>query len=78
MDEALNLISDMLFAPHSAACGALLAASGVHCNVYLAEVAASELFKIEPVNSGNYIPLSNIYIRCFILVGWCIKMESND
>lgn len=61
LEEAFNLICNMPVAPHSAVWGALIAASRVHCNVQMAEVAASELFKIEPNNSGNYILLSNIY-----------------
>ncbi|CBI26355.3 unnamed protein product, partial [Vitis vinifera] len=61
LEEAYNLIRNMPIAPHSVVWGALLAACRVHCNVQLAEVAAAELFKIEPDNSGNYILLSNIY-----------------
>ncbi|KAL0006553.1 hypothetical protein SO802_008055 [Lithocarpus litseifolius] len=33
----------------------------VHSNVTLGEIAARELFKLEPSNPGNYILLSNIY-----------------
>lgn len=61
LEEALNFICNMPVAPNSAVWGALLAACRVHCNVQMAEVAASELFKIEQTNSGNYILLSNIY-----------------
>lgn len=61
VEEAFNLINSMLITPHSAVWGALLAACRIHCNVQMAEVAASKLFKIEPENSGNYILLSNIY-----------------
>ncbi|KAJ0035016.1 hypothetical protein Pint_24690 [Pistacia integerrima] len=61
LEEAHKLISNMPVAPHSVVWGALLAACRVHCNVQLAEVAAAELFKIEPDNSGNYVLLSNIY-----------------
>ncbi|BFG14015.1 hypothetical protein CerSpe_002890 [Prunus speciosa] len=61
LKEAYNLICKMPFAAPSAVWGALLAACRVHRNVHLAEVSASELFKIEPDNSGNYILLSNIY-----------------
>ncbi|XP_068327852.1 putative pentatricopeptide repeat-containing protein At5g37570 [Pyrus communis] len=59
--EAYKLILKMPFAAPSAVWGALLAACRVHRNVQLAEVAAAELFKIEPDNSGNYILLSNTY-----------------
>lgn len=61
LQEAHNLINSMPMTPTSVVWGALLAACRVHCNVQLAEVAAAELFKIEPDNSGNYILLSNIY-----------------
>ncbi|GLT99485.1 hypothetical protein SLE2022_169220 [Rubroshorea leprosula] len=61
LEEAHNLISNMTISPSAAVWGALLAACRVHCNVELAEVAAAELFKIEPGNSGNYILLSNLY-----------------
>ncbi|XP_031272439.1 pentatricopeptide repeat-containing protein At4g02750-like [Pistacia vera] len=61
LEEAHKLISNMTIAPHSVVWGALLAACRIHCNVQLAEVAAAELFKIEPDNSGNYVLLSNIY-----------------
>lgn len=61
LQEAHILITTMPMAPSSVVWGALLAACSVHRNVELAEVAAAELFKIEPDNSGNYILLSNIY-----------------
>ncbi|KAM3308871.1 hypothetical protein P3S67_010615 [Capsicum chacoense] len=60
LEEAHEMILSMHVAPTSAVWGAMLAAS-IHRNVQMAEIAASELFKIEPVNSGNYILLSNIY-----------------
>ncbi|KAK6786868.1 hypothetical protein RDI58_015393 [Solanum bulbocastanum] len=60
-EEAHEMILSMHVAPTSAVWGAMLAACNVHRNVQMAEVAASELFKIEPENSGNYILLSNIY-----------------
>ncbi|MCD7463874.1 hypothetical protein HAX54_051594 [Datura stramonium] len=61
LEEAHEMILSMHVAPTSAVWGAMLAASNVHRNVQMAEIAASELFKIEPENSGNYILLSNIY-----------------
>lgn len=60
-EEAHEMILSMHVAPTSAVWGAMLAACNVHRNVQMAEIAASELFKIEPENSGNYILLSNIY-----------------
>lgn len=61
LKEAHDLINMMPMAPTSVVWGALLAACHVHCNVELSEVAAAELFKIEPKNSGNYVLLSNTY-----------------
>ncbi|KAK6254845.1 hypothetical protein SCA6_016150 [Theobroma cacao] len=61
LEEAYKLIRNMPILPSAVAWGALLAACRVHCDVQLAEIAADELFKIEPDNSGNYILLSNTY-----------------
>lgn len=61
LEEAYKFIRSMPMRPHSVVWGALLAACRIHCNVQLAEVAAAELYKIEPDNSGNYVLLSNIY-----------------
>ncbi|XP_009781131.1 pentatricopeptide repeat-containing protein At2g20540-like [Nicotiana tabacum] len=61
LEDANEMILSMHVAPTSAVWGAMLAACNVHRNVQMAEIAASELFKIEPENSGNYILLSNIY-----------------
>ncbi|KAL7599201.1 hypothetical protein Lser_V15G23086 [Lactuca serriola] len=59
--DAYNLICGMKVGPTAAVWSALLAACGVHRHVEMAEVAAGELFKIEPENSGNYVLLSNVY-----------------
>ncbi|XVF62991.1 hypothetical protein PTKIN_Ptkin09bG0053200 [Pterospermum kingtungense] len=61
LEEAYNLIRNMPVLPSAAVWRALLAACRIHCNVQLAEIAANELFKIEPENIGNYILLSNTY-----------------
>ncbi|KAM3375737.1 pentatricopeptide repeat-containing protein [Capsicum galapagoense] len=61
LEEAHEMLLSMHVAPTSAVWGAMLAASNVHRNVQLAEIASSELFKIEPENSRNCILLSNIY-----------------
>ncbi|XP_076895245.1 pentatricopeptide repeat-containing protein At5g15300-like [Bidens hawaiensis] len=59
--DAYNLICSMKMGPTAAVWSSLLAACSVNCNIELAEVAANELFKIEPHNSGNYVLLSNMY-----------------
>ncbi|CAN4097602.1 unnamed protein product [Withania somnifera] len=61
LEEAHEMILSMHVVPTSAVWGAMLAACHVHRDVQMAEIAASELFKIEPENSGNYILLSNTY-----------------
>ncbi|XP_052190348.1 pentatricopeptide repeat-containing protein At4g02750-like [Diospyros lotus] len=61
LEEAHDLIRSMRVEATAVVWGALLAACAVHGNTQLAEIAAAELFRIEPDNSGNYILLSNIY-----------------
>ncbi|KAG6530039.1 pentatricopeptide repeat-containing protein At4g21065-like [Zingiber officinale] len=61
LDEAHELICRMPTEPNTIIWGALLAACKVHKNPKLGEVAAKELLKLEPLNSGYNILLSNIY-----------------
>lgn len=61
LKEAHELIKTMPFEPNHAVWGALLGACVVHENVSLGEVAAGNLFKLEPDNTGNYVLLANIY-----------------
>lgn len=61
LGEAYNLICKMPMKPNAVVWGALLAACRAHRNVELGEVAAAELFEIEPSNSGNYVLLSSLY-----------------
>jgi pentatricopeptide repeat protein len=61
LEEAYSMIKSMPFEPDACVWGALLSSCRVHSNVTLGEVAARELFKLEPRNPGNYILLSNIY-----------------
>ncbi|XP_068651381.1 putative pentatricopeptide repeat-containing protein At5g37570 [Aristolochia californica] len=61
LEEAHQLIEGMSVKPHSGVWGALLAACRVQGNTKLAEVAAQNLFVLEPDNSGNYILLCSIY-----------------
>ncbi|KAF8719969.1 hypothetical protein HU200_024738 [Digitaria exilis] len=61
LDEAYNLITEMPFEPDGCIWGSLLGSCRVHGNVDLADVAAENLFRLEPGNAGNYVLLSNIY-----------------
>lgn len=61
LDEAYSMIEKMPFTPDACVWGALLSACRLHNNLTLGEVAAKQLFELEPKNPGNYILLSNIY-----------------
>ncbi|KDP25707.1 hypothetical protein JCGZ_24008 [Jatropha curcas] len=61
LQEAYTLIKQMPFDPDACVWGALLSSCRVYKNVVLGEIAAKELFALEPKNPGNYILLSNIY-----------------
>ncbi|PKA60402.1 Pentatricopeptide repeat-containing protein [Apostasia shenzhenica] len=61
LDEAYQFVKGMPFDPDSCVWGALLSACRVHGNVKLGEIAAENLFQLEPLNAGNYVLLSNIY-----------------
>ncbi|ERM98631.1 pentatricopeptide repeat-containing protein At5g04780 [Amborella trichopoda] len=61
IDEAKRLIDLMPFEPTPSIWGSLLGASRFYKNLSLAEIAAKNLFMIEPNNAGNHVLLSNIY-----------------
>ncbi|KAA0066496.1 hypothetical protein IC582_016469 [Cucumis melo] len=61
LDEAYDLIKSTPFQQNHSIWGALLGACSIHQNVELGEVAAEQLFELEPENTGNYILLANIY-----------------
>ncbi|KAL6269493.1 hypothetical protein ACE6H2_026404 [Prunus campanulata] len=48
--------------PHAGAWGALLGACKLNGNIEFGELVANQLFEIEPLNPGNYVLLSNIYV----------------
>ncbi|GLT37956.1 hypothetical protein SLA2020_122350 [Shorea laevis] len=58
---AYDLIRSMPFRPSATLWGTLLSSCRTHGDVELAELAAKELINLEPLNSGNYVLLSNIY-----------------
>ncbi|XP_022938553.1 pentatricopeptide repeat-containing protein At5g04780, mitochondrial isoform X3 [Cucurbita moschata] len=59
--DAYVLICKMPFRASASIWGSLLASCRTHGNLELAEVAAKNLFDIEPHNAGNYLLLSNMY-----------------
>ncbi|KAI3869181.1 hypothetical protein MKW92_022473 [Papaver armeniacum] len=61
LEEAFKLVENMPVKPHGGVWGALLGACKIHKNVEIAEIAAENLFELEPDNIGNYVVLCNIY-----------------
>ncbi|XP_010544194.1 PREDICTED: pentatricopeptide repeat-containing protein At1g09190 [Tarenaya hassleriana] len=59
--EAFEFLRVMPVEANAAMWGSLLSACRSHGDVELAEIAAMELVRIEPLNSGNYVLLSNLY-----------------
>ncbi|EOA36671.1 hypothetical protein CARUB_v10012008mg [Capsella rubella] len=59
--EAFEFLKTLPVNANAAMWGSLLSACRSQGDVKLAEVAAMELVKIEPGNSGNYVLLSNLY-----------------
>ncbi|KAF5753837.1 putative tetratricopeptide-like helical domain superfamily [Helianthus annuus] len=60
LTEAYEIIKSMPFDPDAGVWGTLLGACRVHGNVELAETASSQLFEMDPTNSGYYVLLSNV------------------
>ncbi|PON96307.1 Tetratricopeptide-like helical domain containing protein [Trema orientale] len=61
LEEAYDLIKSMTFMPNHAIWGALLGACVIHENVEIGEIAAKQLFELEPENTGNYVLMAKIY-----------------
>ncbi|KAF8378100.1 hypothetical protein HHK36_029436 [Tetracentron sinense] len=59
--EAFNLIKEMPSEPNDGVWGALLLACRIHGNTELGELAAKNLFQLEPEHAGYYVLMSNIY-----------------
>ncbi|VVA90584.1 unnamed protein product [Arabis nemorensis] len=59
--EAFEFLKSIPVNANAAMWGSLLSACRSHGDIKLAEVAAMELVRIEPGNSGNYVLLSNLY-----------------
>ncbi|ESR55955.1 hypothetical protein CICLE_v10024597mg, partial [Citrus x clementina] len=61
LDEAHEMIKSMPLRPNMIVWGALLAASKLHKNPSMGEIAATQTLEIEPQNCGYNILMSNIY-----------------
>lgn len=59
--EAFDTIKQMPSQPQDSVWGALLLACRIHDNKELGEIAANNLFELEPEHSGYYVLMSNIY-----------------
>ncbi|GER43125.1 pentatricopeptide repeat-containing protein [Striga asiatica] len=68
LDKARDFINKMPVDPGVSVWGALLSACRVHRHVSLAEHAAGKVFSLDPLNTGHYVQLSNLYASNRI---WC-------
>ncbi|KAG8086550.1 hypothetical protein GUJ93_ZPchr0010g10931 [Zizania palustris] len=61
LDEAMDFIKRSPVEPGASLWGALLTGCSIHGNLGLAEVAARNLFRLEPYNSANYLLMMSLY-----------------
>lgn len=61
LDEAWDFIQTMPLKPDATIWGALLGSCRTHRNIEFAEIAAQNLFELEPYNSANYVMMMNLY-----------------
>ncbi|KAL6535870.1 hypothetical protein OROHE_012714 [Orobanche hederae] len=61
LEKAYDFITALPVEPGVSVWGALLSACKVHHHVALGEYAAEKLFCIDPLNTGHYVQLSNLY-----------------
>ncbi|KAL9274533.1 Pentatricopeptide repeat-containing protein [Drosera capensis] len=61
LEEAMHLAKTMTVKPHAGVWGALLGACRIYKNPEIAEIAAAQLFSLEPSSIANYILLANIH-----------------
>ncbi|GMH00045.1 hypothetical protein Nepgr_001884 [Nepenthes gracilis] len=61
IDEAKEIVDSMPFEPDASVWRALLTACRLNSELKLAKIIFEKLTEVEPMNSGNYILLSNIY-----------------
>ncbi|KAJ4818425.1 Pentatricopeptide repeat-containing protein [Rhynchospora pubera] len=63
LDEAMNFINSMPIKADALVWRTMLAACKVHGNVELGEIAAKNIFEIEPQDSAAHVLLSNLYAK---------------
>ncbi|XP_022139117.1 pentatricopeptide repeat-containing protein At3g12770 [Momordica charantia] len=61
LNQAYDFIMNMPIKPGVSVWGALLSACKIHRQVKLGEIAAEQLFSLDPYNTGHYVQLSNLY-----------------
>ncbi|KAK9091446.1 hypothetical protein Sjap_024623 [Stephania japonica] len=61
LEDAKEVIARMPLRAEASTWGALLGACRIHHNAELGQVAADQLFALDPQNPGHYVALSNIY-----------------
>ncbi|KAF8032464.1 hypothetical protein BT93_D1393 [Corymbia citriodora subsp. variegata] len=61
LDETWDFIQKMPLKPDATIWGALLCSSRIHENIEYAEIAAKNLYELEPDNSANYVLMMNLY-----------------
>ncbi|GAV73408.1 PPR domain-containing protein/PPR_2 domain-containing protein/PPR_3 domain-containing protein/DYW_deaminase domain-containing protein [Cephalotus follicularis] len=61
LDEAFDMIRKMPLPPNDEVWGALLLACRIYGNAEIGEIAANNLFRLEPEHAGYYVLMSNIY-----------------
>ncbi|CAK9164896.1 unnamed protein product [Ilex paraguariensis] len=64
LTEAYEVIKNMPMSPNSVVWRALLGACRVHKDVQMAEMAATQLLRLEPQNGAVYVLLCNIFAAC--------------
>ncbi|KAK9269288.1 hypothetical protein L1049_001058 [Liquidambar formosana] len=64
MDKAVDLINCMPHEPNCLIWSTLLSVCTINCDIENGEMAARHLFKLDPLNAGPYIMLSNMYAAC--------------
>ncbi|KAJ8620553.1 hypothetical protein MRB53_029082 [Persea americana] len=63
IEQAWDVVKSMPMKPDVLMWGALLSGSRMHGNTEMCEFAIKQLIELEPMNSGAYVLLSNVYAK---------------